>query len=76
MYAYCARYLWSQRDTRRNAAFTLAYITTIFVIETVFVAVQARTVQLCYVDNRVSTMALSVTCTHANITTFVNDINA
>lgn len=54
MYSYCARYLWSQRETRRNALFTLAYITAIFIIETMFVGVQARTIQICYVDNRVS----------------------
>lgn len=39
---------------RRHAYFILAYISVIFVVETVFVAVQARTVQICYIDNRVS----------------------
>ncbi|KZV76098.1 hypothetical protein PENSPDRAFT_731351 [Peniophora sp. CONT] len=52
LYAACARYFWSQRHTRRHAIFLLAYTTFIFVIETIFVAVQARTVQLVYIDNR------------------------
>ena len=60
MYAYCAGYLWKQRATRRHAYFILAYITVIFIIETVFVAVQARTVQICYIDNRVSVSVCSV----------------
>jgi hypothetical protein len=30
----------------------LAYITVIFVIETIFIGVQARMVQLAYIDNR------------------------
>ncbi len=54
LYAYCAAYLWKQRNVRRHAYFILAYISVIFVVETVFVAVQARTVQICYIDNRVS----------------------
>ena len=54
MFAYCAAYLWSQRKVRRQAIPTLVYIGIIFIVETIFVAVQARTIQICYIDNRVS----------------------
>ncbi|VDC04348.1 unnamed protein product [Peniophora sp. CBMAI 1063] len=52
LYAACARYLWSQRHSRRHALFLLAYTTFVFFVETIFVGVQARTVQLAYIDNR------------------------
>jgi len=52
MFCYCAQYLWNQRRSRSQALFMLAYITVIFIIETIFVGVQARTVQLAYIDNR------------------------
>ncbi|KAJ3528586.1 hypothetical protein NM688_g7979 [Phlebia brevispora] len=52
MYSYCAAYLWKQRRVRRHSLFILSYITLIFIVETIFVAVQARTVQICYIDNR------------------------
>ncbi|KZV76099.1 hypothetical protein PENSPDRAFT_748031 [Peniophora sp. CONT] len=52
LYSACARYLWSQRHTRRHALFIIAYITIVFSVETVFVGAQARAVQLVYIDNR------------------------
>ena len=52
LYAACARYLWSQRRSRRHALFLLAYITFVLCVQTIFIAVQARTVQLVYIDNR------------------------
>lgn len=58
MYGYCAAYLWSRRNTRRHSLFLLIYITSIFLVETIFVGVQARTVQICYIDNRVSPLAI------------------
>ena len=45
-------YLWKQRAQRRSALFLLAYITVLIMVETIFVIVQARTVQVLYVDNR------------------------
>ena len=45
-------YLWKQRAQRRIALFLLAYITALIMVETIFVIVQARTVQVLYVDNR------------------------
>ena len=45
-------YLWKQRAQRRSALFLLAYITALIMVETIFVIVQARTVQVLYVDNR------------------------
>lgn len=52
MYTSCVIYLWQQRKARAQSTFLLAYITLVFVIETLFIAVQARTVQLIYIDNR------------------------
>ena len=45
-------YLWKQRAQRGSALFLLAYITALIMVETIFVIVQARTVQVLYVDNR------------------------
>ena len=45
-------YLWKQRAQRRSALFLLADITALIMVETIFVIVQARTVQVLYVDNR------------------------
>lgn len=53
MFGYCASYLWAQRAARKSSRAILAYIAALFVVETIFVGVQARTVQLCYIDNRV-----------------------
>jgi hypothetical protein len=52
MYAYCARYLWMQRHARSSSLFILAFMSAIFATSTVFVGVQAFTVQLAYIDNR------------------------
>lgn len=52
MYTSCALYLWRQRKERRASAFLLAYITLLLSIQTIYCAVQARTVQVMYVDNR------------------------
>ncbi|KAI0311178.1 hypothetical protein OF83DRAFT_779726 [Amylostereum chailletii] len=52
MYVACAKYLWIQRKKRKHSLFMLGYITTIFVVESIFVGVQARTVQISYIDNR------------------------
>ncbi|CAL1705416.1 unnamed protein product [Somion occarium] len=52
LYVSCALYLWNTRKERKNALYLLAYITTLIAIETIFIIVQARTVQVLYVDNR------------------------
>ncbi|KAF7362401.1 hypothetical protein MVEN_00587300 [Mycena venus] len=52
LYLNCARYLWMQRRHSRRPMFLLGYMTTMLLIESLFVAVQARTVQFVYVDNR------------------------
>ena len=54
MFAYCANYLWQTRHTRKQSLFMLAYISVVFMVEIMFVGVQARTIQICYIDNRVS----------------------
>ncbi|KDR85778.1 hypothetical protein GALMADRAFT_53579 [Galerina marginata CBS 339.88] len=53
LYTSCALFLWNARRSRgRQSLFLLAYISLLFVVETIFVAVQARTVQVIYIDNR------------------------
>ena len=53
MYISSALFLWSARRTRgRQSTLLLGYITLLFSVETIYVAVQARTVQLMYIDNR------------------------
>ncbi|KZV94478.1 hypothetical protein EXIGLDRAFT_834996 [Exidia glandulosa HHB12029] len=53
LYLGCARFLWSQRRKgRMQPLFLLIYITVLVVVETIYVAVQARTIQDMYVDNR------------------------
>ena len=52
LYTTCALYLWSQRKTRKRSIFLLAYITLLLVIETMYMVVQANTVQSMYIDNR------------------------
>ena len=48
----CASYLWNTRKTQSKSLFLLGYITLLLCIETIFQIVQARTVQIVYVDNR------------------------
>ncbi|KAG9218943.1 hypothetical protein CCMSSC00406_0000943 [Pleurotus cornucopiae] len=48
----CAIYLWKQRKSKPQTMFLLAYIIVLFCVETIFEAVQARTVQVIYIDNR------------------------
>lgn len=52
LYVACALYLCSQWRTRAYARYMLAFITLLFVVESIFTGVQTRTVQLMYVDNR------------------------
>jgi hypothetical protein len=52
LYTTCALYLWNQRKTRKQSVFLLAYTTLLLVIETIFMVVQANSVQSMYIDNR------------------------
>ncbi|KAJ6628136.1 hypothetical protein B0H10DRAFT_1991592 [Mycena sp. CBHHK59/15] len=52
LYTFCFLYLWKRRKQNRYAVFLMSYITTLLIIETVFVSVQAKTVQMIYIDNR------------------------
>ncbi|KAF7362361.1 hypothetical protein MVEN_00582800 [Mycena venus] len=52
LYISCARYLWARREHTRQRMFLLGYMTLTLLIESLFVAVQARTVQFVYIDNR------------------------
>jgi hypothetical protein len=52
LYITCARFLWTRREHSRQRMFLLAYMTLMLLIESLFVAVQARTVQMIYIDNR------------------------
>ncbi|KJA28373.1 hypothetical protein HYPSUDRAFT_129120 [Hypholoma sublateritium FD-334 SS-4] len=53
LYASCAIFLWKTRRSRgRQSLFLLLYTTILLSIETIFSAVQARTVQVIYIDNR------------------------
>ncbi|KAF8971758.1 hypothetical protein BDZ97DRAFT_1143843 [Flammula alnicola] len=53
LYTSCAIFLWNARLSRgRQSVFLLGYITLLLCTETIFCAVQARTVQVIYIDNR------------------------
>jgi len=52
LYTSCATYLWKHRKDNRNNILLLAYITLLLTVETIFVIVQGRTVQVIYIDNR------------------------
>jgi len=53
LYISCALFLWNVRKSRgRQSIFLLGYITLLLIIETIFAAVQSRTVQDIYIDNR------------------------
>jgi len=48
----CALFLWKRRRHGRQPMILLFYMTAMLLIESLFVAVQARTVQFIYIDNR------------------------
>ncbi|KAF9479417.1 hypothetical protein BDN70DRAFT_692120 [Pholiota conissans] len=53
LYISCAIFLWNTRKSRgRKSIYLLIYITLLLCVETIFGAVQARTVQVIYIDNR------------------------
>ena len=53
LYLSFAMFLWNDRRTRSGRfIFLLVYITVLIVIATIFAAVQARTTEETYVDNR------------------------
>ncbi|KAJ6590060.1 hypothetical protein DFH09DRAFT_1140782 [Mycena vulgaris] len=52
LFASCALFLWKRRKNGRQHMLLLAYMTWMLLLKTLFVAVQARTVQMIYIDNR------------------------
>ncbi|KAI8980558.1 hypothetical protein BD414DRAFT_516300 [Trametes punicea] len=52
LWTSCALYLWKQRHRGWKTMFLLAYITLLLIVETMFSIVQARTVQVIYIENR------------------------
>ncbi|RDX50536.1 hypothetical protein OH76DRAFT_455853 [Lentinus brumalis] len=52
LWTSCVRYLWSQRRRSPKTTLLLVYLCLIFVVETIFCIVQARTVQVIYIENR------------------------
>jgi len=52
LYISCAMHLFLQRKNRKNSLYILAFITLLIITQTILCAVQARTVQVMYVDNR------------------------
>ena len=52
LWATCARYLWQKKERGRTTTLLLCYITLLLVVETIYSIVQARTVELMYIDNR------------------------
>ena len=52
LWATCALYLWKQRQQGKKTTFLLCYITLLLIVETIYGIVQARTVQVMYIDNR------------------------
>ncbi|KAJ7890661.1 hypothetical protein B0H14DRAFT_2336287 [Mycena olivaceomarginata] len=52
LWTNCAIFLWKRRRHGRQPMLLLFYMTAMLLIESLFVAVQARTVQFVYIDNR------------------------
>ncbi|KAH9934059.1 uncharacterized protein BXZ73DRAFT_89690 [Epithele typhae] len=52
IWSSCTMYLWKHRYRGRKTMFLLGYLVLLFVIDTIFVIDQARTVQVIYVENR------------------------
>ncbi|KAJ7876049.1 hypothetical protein B0H14DRAFT_34037 [Mycena olivaceomarginata] len=52
LYISCVHHLWTRKEHTRQRMFLLGYITLMLLIGSLYVAVQARTVQFVYIDNR------------------------
>ncbi|KAJ7198556.1 hypothetical protein GGX14DRAFT_401918 [Mycena pura] len=52
LYVSCALFLWKRRKQTPQSMFLLAYMSFMLLIESLFIAVQARTVQMIYIENR------------------------
>jgi len=52
LFVSCARFLWDRRHKGHGSIILLSYMSIMFSLATVFTAVQARTMQLAYIDNR------------------------
>ena len=52
VHLYCSLHLWNQRKQRKSSPYLLIYMTLSFATQTVFCAIQARVIQISFVDNR------------------------
>ncbi|KAJ6549899.1 hypothetical protein B0H19DRAFT_1073805 [Mycena capillaripes] len=52
LFTNCALFLWKRRRHGWLPSVLLFYMTSMLLIESLFIAVQARTVQMIYIDNR------------------------
>ncbi|KAI0352273.1 hypothetical protein OH77DRAFT_1428820 [Trametes cingulata] len=52
LWTSCAMYLWKQRHRGWRTLFLLGFISLLFIVETMFAIVQARTVEVIYINNR------------------------
>ncbi|KAI9066559.1 hypothetical protein FKP32DRAFT_1673883 [Trametes sanguinea] len=52
LWTSCALYLWKHRHRGWKTVFLLCYISLLLIVETIFSIVQARTVQVIYIENR------------------------
>lgn len=52
LWTSCVRYLWNHRRRSPKTTLLLVYLCLLFIVETIFCIVQARTVQVIYIENR------------------------
>nr|GAT55998.1 predicted protein [Mycena chlorophos] len=51
LYVSCARFLWKRRRTGLQPKILLAYMSLLLVIESIWIGVQSKTIQVVYIDN-------------------------
>ncbi|KAJ7071991.1 hypothetical protein C8F01DRAFT_1102101 [Mycena amicta] len=52
LYVNCALFLWKRRKTGWQPIILLGYMSLILIIETIWIGVQAKTIEIVYIDNR------------------------
>ena len=52
LWTSCVCYLWNHRRRSPKTTLLLVYLCLLFIVETIFCIVQARTVQVIYIENR------------------------
>ncbi|KAJ7929590.1 hypothetical protein B0H13DRAFT_1596114 [Mycena leptocephala] len=52
LWANCMLFLWKRRKLGRQPMILMFYMTLMLLIESLFIAVQSRTIQMIYIDNR------------------------